>query len=95
MRWLHFQTRDSARRYARWRPLVDDIDVTFDQPGWYWCERVDDPIGDCLVSHICRIIPAAQRVAELREQMKELASELRVARTKLSAPDEADPENWP
>ncbi len=95
MRWKTFETRFQARRHAESQPLVDDVDVTFDRPGWYWCERVDDQVGNCIVSRTYRIIPAVQRAAELREQMKELASELRAARTKLSASGEADLGNWP
>lgn len=83
MSWMIFATRFQARRYAEAQPLVDDIDVTFDQPGWYWCERVDDPIGDCMVSRTYRIVPAAQRVGELREQIAELDTELKAATRRI------------
>jgi hypothetical protein len=75
--WKAFTTRLEARRYAEAKPLVDDIDVTFDQPGWYWCEMVEEYRGNCWTARTCRVISAARRAGELREQIAELDAELK------------------
>lgn len=80
--WKEFGSRAAAVKYAESRGWVDKYDITFRGPGWYWCEEVEDHVGNCIVERTVVIIPAAQRGEDLSRQAYELDMDLQEARRK-------------
>jgi hypothetical protein len=80
MTWQHFETEKAARDHCQSFRVHK---VYWTVPGWYYIKTYTQRCPrNCCDDNVIKITHASDRVKEVKEEIRELADELRTAKSK-------------